>query len=159
MSVTKIEYNGYVNVEYEKEGKILTSYRIHNTGCNALFDYLTKCLSLEAKSSECPGYIMLYYNNGILSENNLGVPVLNNVLYRSKVKTVLENDEYVVQFRFIIPSNSLIDTTGNVLAIYSEENKFTAIQESNLRKPSAYVKLIDNNLIQNLGPNINILID
>ena len=144
MNNLTIQYKGKVTVKYEKNGKILKSYQVHNNGTQELFRYLCACLTNNQQNNvnNCPEYIMLYNltEGQTLSETNLGTPVLNAPNFKAKVEVIYEDAIYKTKFRFMIPTNSLLDS-ANVIAIYSANNRETATQITT--KPSAYTKLLD----------------
>lgn len=161
MNNLNITYTGKVSVRYEKNGKILKSYQIHNKGTSELFRYLCYCLTNDWANytHDCPEYIMLYKLDGDPTESNLGEwkYALNSTIFKAKVETIVDSS-YKTKFRFIIPTNSLIIDSGiNVIAIYSSNNRDTAKDVA--KKPSAYAKLVNSEgenitLSKNIGTNI-----
>lgn len=159
MSNLNIQYQGKVTVKYEKNGKILKTYQVHNEGTEELFRFLCICLCNNLPQSglssndnkfNCPEYIMLYnlQDGKILTQSILATTdcpkALNNTSFKVKVDCIESNNDYKTKFRFIIPTNSLIEEKANVIAIYSSKNRKTATQSGGA-KPSAFVKLVDSN--------------
>ena len=168
---TSLGYRGEVLIQKVRSGKVLSTTKVKNTGCLALFEFLGNCLTLySAENAERMGLFNSkpQYLNGFDITDNPSVPLSfdeSNKAFRSYIKQSgisagashtpspddlrdEENSAYEVNIKFLLQDNNFISSNTKVtyLALYSGGNV------NMLNKPHAYIKL-KNSLDFQAGTN------
>ena len=153
---SSIAYSGKVTIQFVRNNRTVRTIRKHNSGCEALFEFLSNCLSGNYEYSEVPMYLTGFKVNGDTWARTLTSPVpLANVVTERK----LDGDTYVghkTTYKFIIPSTSIYSVPLNVFALYNTKN----ISSYNKSNASAIIQLDVGQEItsEDVGKGISIIV-
>lgn len=151
---SSIAYSGKVTIQFVRNNRTVRTIRKHNSGCEALFEFLSKCLSGNYEYSGVPMYLAGFRVNGEIWTRALASPVpLTNVVTERK----LDDGTYVghkTTYKFIIPSTSIYSVPLNVFALYSTEN----VSNYNKNNASAIIQLEQEITSEDVGKGISIIV-
>lgn len=156
-SGSAIKYQGEVTIQCRYGNKVYRTRKIHNKGCEPIFQFLATCLTNEFTDAEplVPSFLRAYHITNtegeieplMTSENEaiLAAPVKVSKLEKRYGHITVDGKNVVgseVDFTFMIGHNQFIPEGDsyvpiNVLAIYSSSNSGA----SGRTHPSAYIVL------------------
>ena len=120
-SPTKINYSGKVEVQLQRNGKIVKSHIYHNTGYTDMFNYLAYCLGGQINEYLWSQILYLFYENDGLNYR------VSDYTFKSSVEVDTTSIPYTTTFKFTVPYNSIITDLGkiNKVVLTNLKNKNT----------------------------------
>lgn len=163
MSNNSIAYEGKVSITFTKNGRKLKTIQRHNSGCKALFTFITDCLRGNFNESNRPSYLMMYKrddedSSDEVESTSLGTPSLANLQYCVSNEGGYDEDSNTgfIKFKYTV-AGSMLTNDVDILAMYNATNSSTARQGEN--NPSTFMELDSSEVIdKESASGLNIII-
>lgn len=117
-SSTNFVYKGEVSITIRKNGRIVHTKTLKNTGYKPMFDFLLNCLAGNLKAQLIPNYIGLFQeDSGSTTNIRLNNPVAKNkISYNSELNVVTYN--FVIPYQMISSQSGVVDK----IVLYNLDN-------------------------------------